>query len=332
MSPYFQRKLVWRDIHKSDFIDTILKHLPFPEIFIARGTIDIETMTSVSCVVDGQQRLNAIREFIEGAVVVDGLRYSDLDARTKAAFLKYEVAIIDLDINHDAPEVVDIFQRLNRTFYALSTIEKQATEYASSEFMLVAKLLANELRREAEEDLPDEDRAPVDPNLTPGFIDWQRKQKTKAYHSLLLTTEIFSKYEISRMVHLSFTLNALATLCSGYYNRNEKVGDLLDAYKDEFSGKDKVVSRLNEAAKGFAKLGLDKVPFWLRKANAFTALMVLDELLQADPQIVSPKTAKRMRLFAKNHSSEYALAAKEAVNNKRERQFRHEEVRAAVLG
>jgi uncharacterized protein with ParB-like and HNH nuclease domain len=66
LAPFFQRNLVWRQIHKIDFIRTILQGYPFPQIFISRGSINVDTMTSVSVIVDGQQRLNAIREFIDG--------------------------------------------------------------------------------------------------------------------------------------------------------------------------------------------------------------------------------------------------------------------------
>lgn len=78
LSPYFQRKLVWRDIHKIDFIKTILLGFPFPEIFIAKGDLDIDRMLSTSCIVDGQQRLNSICEFINDKFEVDGVFYSNL--------------------------------------------------------------------------------------------------------------------------------------------------------------------------------------------------------------------------------------------------------------
>ena len=38
--PFFQRNLVWREIHKKDFIQTILLGYPFPQIFITKGKID----------------------------------------------------------------------------------------------------------------------------------------------------------------------------------------------------------------------------------------------------------------------------------------------------
>ena len=43
LKPTFQRKLVWNDNHKENFIDTILNGLPFPEIYFADGELDLET-------------------------------------------------------------------------------------------------------------------------------------------------------------------------------------------------------------------------------------------------------------------------------------------------
>lgn len=75
LSPYFQRNLVWREAHKKDFIDTILKGYPFPQIFLARGPIDLETMSASQAVVDGQQRLNAIRDFVQGKLEIEGKKF-----------------------------------------------------------------------------------------------------------------------------------------------------------------------------------------------------------------------------------------------------------------
>src|SRR5689334_12300924 len=97
LDAYFQRELVWREAHKQDFIKTLLMGLPCPQIFVSKGTIDVEQMQTTSCVVDGQQRLNAISGFIEGAFKVDGRSYQELTGDEKSAFLKYELATIELD-------------------------------------------------------------------------------------------------------------------------------------------------------------------------------------------------------------------------------------------
>src|SRR5690606_38686591 len=115
LDAYFQRNLVWREAHKQDFIKTILLGYPFPQIFVSKGVIDVEQMRTTSCVVDGQQRLDAIVSYIDGAFAVDGKHFSELTDPQRSEFLKYEVAVIELDLDNEGPVIKDIFQRLNRT-------------------------------------------------------------------------------------------------------------------------------------------------------------------------------------------------------------------------
>lgn len=145
LDAYFQRNLVWREVHKQDFIKTILLGFPCPQIFISKGVIDVENMATTSCVVDGQQRLNAISEYIAGVFPVDGSTYQELSSDAKSEFLKYELAVIELDLDNNDGRVKEIFQRLNRTSNSLTAIEKLASQYAPSQYMLVASHLAGEL-------------------------------------------------------------------------------------------------------------------------------------------------------------------------------------------
>mgnify|MGYP005998049349 CR=1 FL=1 len=64
LRPYFQRKLVWKKTHKYHFIETILRNYPFPEIYIATGDMDVENLEAKEWVVDGQQRLSTIYDYI----------------------------------------------------------------------------------------------------------------------------------------------------------------------------------------------------------------------------------------------------------------------------
>ena len=331
LTPYFQRKLVWRDAHKVDFIKTILMGFPFPEVFISRGTIDIQTMQSTSCLVDGQQRMSSIKEFIEGKFLVDGKRFMDLTAKEKESFLKYEIAIIDLDLEQDDPQIIEIFKRLNRTFYALSMIEKLSTEYGSSEFMLTAKLLSGELRTDSTTDeIIALDRHESDPNITPEFTEWAGHQKVDSYFRLLLESSIFTKYEISRQVHLMFTLNIMATLIEGYYNRNDGATRHLETRADVFTEKQAFVNKIEKAASVFNKLRFRANSFWYAKSNAFSLLAVLCEF--GDRFVTTDLSALKLSLttFADSPPSDYALAAREGVNNKRERVIRAEYIRQLV--
>jgi len=333
LSPYFQRNLVWREGHKVDFIKTILLGFPFPEIFVARGTIDVEKMTSTSCVVDGQQRMNSIQEYIDGNFPVDGIRFGELTPKEKENFLKYEIAIIDLDLAVDDAKIIEIFKRLNRTFYALSNIEKTATEFASAEFMLVAKLLAGELEDESSNGRMnvDPELHSSDPNVTKGFVEWANSQKIKSFVDFILQSPIFSKYEISRKVHLMFTLNLMSTALAGYYNRNDKVKEYLDEYSQDFENKGEICARMNSAAAFFMKLKAKPAGFWSTKSTSFSIILVIDELRDRLATMDLQALHRRLEAFAVSPPPEYSLAAKEGVNNKKERLTRYEALRDVFL-
>jgi len=323
LSPFFQRKLVWREAHKVDFIKTILLGYPFPEIFVSRGTLDVATMKSTSCIVDGQQRMSTIKEFLDGDLVVDGKAYPDLEKDEKEKFLKYEVAIIDLDLAQEDPKIVEIFKRLNRTFYALSSIEKMSSEFGSSEFMLIAKMLAGELREDDDDEFNvTPDLYKRNPNISKHFITWANEQDIAAIRAFLVETPLFSKYEVSRQVHLMYTLNLMATLMVGLYARNEQVIPQLNLYAEGLPVRDELIGRLNKAATRFQQIKPPQSGPWYGKSNSFSLLVALDEV--AD-EIVGGPTAVRKRLqkFVEDLPDDYSLAAKEGVNNRKERNLRH---------
>jgi hypothetical protein len=331
LAPYFQRKLVWRLAHKVDFIKTILLGYPFPEIFIARGAIDVLSMQSTSALVDGQQRMSTIKEFIEDRFAADDKKYSQLTPEEKAVFLKYEIAIIDLDLEQDNPQVIEIFKRLNRTFYALSLIEKLSTEFGSSEFMLTAKLLSGELREgPGAEDLIDPGRHEYDPNITPSFAEWAAKQEIHEYLKLVLESSVFTKYEVARQVHLMFTLNVMATGLDGYYARNDGATRYIDARADSFPERQGLLEMIEEAAGFFNRLRFRANSFWYAKSNTFTLLMTLCEYRsKLDKSVLIPLKTE-LTLFAENPPEDYALAAREGVNNRKERLVRATFVRGIL--
>ncbi len=333
MSPYFQRNLVWRQLHKVDFIKTILLGYPFPQIFIAKGSIDLNTMTTTSCIVDGQQRMNSIFEYIKDEFQVEGKYFHELDPKDKEAFLKYQIPIIDLDINNEDPEIVEIFKRLNRTFYALSAIEKLSTEYAPSEFMLLAKLLINEVKflNADNDDLFTDLPLQFDPSIPRSFIDWATNKKVKQFNKLVLDEGIFTSYELSRQVHLMFTLNVISTIMEDYFNRNEVTTRLLEEYSEIFVEKDHILNLLERAASKFLKLKLKKKSYWLNKANSFSLICLfaknIDNIEKLDEKLIN----ERLSAFELKLPEEYRLSAKEAVNNKRERLIRNDFLREVII-
>lgn len=324
LSPPFQRNLVWRTIHKVDFIKTILLGFPFPQIFLAKGELNAEELTTTSVVVDGQQRMNSILEFINNDYKVEGKYYNELSMADRESFLKYEIAIIELDMESDDPQIIDIFQRLNRTFYSLTKIEKLASEYASSEFMLIAKLLSNEIRFEQGV------KNPANGNIPKEFKDWSKTINYSDFRELMIERPIFTPYEISRKVHLMFALNILGTTERGIFNRNIK-DSILEEYKDNFANKTEIIKRLNEVGILYNSLKFKKTSYWFNKANFFTLVIVFYNNLNEIKNIKKNEIKEKLLVFEENTPEEYKLAAKEAVNNRKERLLRNQFIEDLLL-
>jgi Protein of unknown function DUF262 len=321
LNPYFQRNLVWRDIHKRDFIETILLGYPFPQIFIARGDINVETMTSQSCVVDGQQRMNAIIEYVEGKLLVGGRNYANLAQAEKEAFLTYQIPVIDLEIKATEPAVIDVFQRLNRTFYSLSSIEKMSTEFASTDFMLISKYISGVLDRLDEDGQVELE---IDPNMPVEFMPWALKFEGKAFREITTNGRIFTGYENSRLVHLMWTLNLLATIRTGFFSRNDKTKELLENAADQTPNRDRLISVTEQAAKFFLGLELPLQSIWWNKSNSFSLMVVLIWHLDALEAMGQQEVKSRLLTFSEDAPADYNLATREGVNNTQQRKTRHD--------
>lgn len=133
LSPKFQRRSVWTRAAKSFLIDTILRGKPMPKVLL---TQDLVNKKNVRTVVDGQQRIRTILEFVAGSFTVlsahnsdhAGKLFSDLDQDTQGAILQYEVGV-DLLYNVSLADMLDIFARINTYSVVLNTQEKLNAKY-----------------------------------------------------------------------------------------------------------------------------------------------------------------------------------------------------------
>ncbi|WP_406666449.1 DUF262 domain-containing protein [Gallaecimonas sp. GXIMD1310] len=316
---YFQRNLVWREVHNIDFIKTILLGLPFPQIFISKGKVDVASMSTVSCIVDGQQRANAIIQYIEDNFSVDGKYYSDLTEAEKSDFLKYEVAVIELDLDNDDPKVQEIFQRINRTSNSLTTIEKMASEFSTSYYMLVAKLLSDQIDINSK----NVDEFKEDPNIPEEFYRWARKKKVSKFTQLITKKGIFTPREISRKVHLMHVLNIMTSVLVGFYNRNEKAVENLNDYAEIFDERDDILDTLELAADIVLKLKLRSKSYFLNKANIYSLLVSLAQFVRDGNDIDVDILKQQLDEFEGNIPEDYRLAAAEGVNSTKARQLRN---------
>lgn len=149
LSPKFQRRKVWSGKAKSYLIDTILKGLPIPPVFL-RERIDLSTRKTIREVIDGQQRLAAIFDFLDDGFRIlkthneefGNLNFSQLSEEVKIKFLSYQIPTHVLTTAEDA-KVLEIFARLN-TY----TVPLNKTEILNAKYFGLFKQLVHMLARE----------------------------------------------------------------------------------------------------------------------------------------------------------------------------------------
>lgn len=149
LSPRFQRRNVWGENARSYLMDTIVRGLPIPKIFI-RQIIDPASGQSRREVVDGQQRLRTILSYVRDGFAIrrghnsefGGLLFSDLPSEKQLDILNYEIST-DLLVNLSDSQVLDIFGRLNSHAVVLNDQEKINASHFS-EFKKLADVLAHD--------------------------------------------------------------------------------------------------------------------------------------------------------------------------------------------
>jgi hypothetical protein len=241
--PEFQRKLVWSNQHKSAFIDSVLNGYPLPEIFLTEIQVDIATGERAEMLVDGQQRLTTLFEYVtnnKDLKLTSGMpHFSDLDHEKKKNFLNQEIVVRMLK-TADFDNIREIFTRINSTKYALNAMEINHARYDG-----VLKRFA---------------------------------QKT-AESSFFERHYIFNSSDIRRMNDLRYTLELLITMMSGYFNRDEKIEDFLIKYNDDFGRESELESRLDSVFEFIEKCQFPNESRIWKKADFFTAVIELDRAM-----------------------------------------------------
>jgi hypothetical protein len=238
LAPSFQRKLVWNAGHKENFIETILLGLPFPEIYLADGDIDLETQTSQTLVVDGQQRLNTIYQYVTASpdFSIKRIRkFEQLTPEEKTKFFDYKIVVRDLGRIED-DKIRNIFKRINSVQYALNAIEISNSLY-EGEFITTAKdiLENNELFQEM---------------------------------------ELFSEGQSSRMKDLEYILLIMSTIEEGgYFTSDKEVENYVKRYDNEYPNKKQMSTALNKIFNLIGSCQLPADSLWNRKSSFFTLIV-----------------------------------------------------------
>lgn len=237
--PEFQRRLVWTNEDKLNFLQTVLQGYPFPEIYIAASEVNSDTGEGTEMLVDGQQRITTLYQYFLGSELLklkNNLHpYKDLPEKQKIDFLEYEVVIRDLG-NKTIDEIKEIFKRINSTKYSLN-----AMEIHNARFDGAFKKFAEEISQ----------------------------------HTFFERNRIFTASDIKRMNDVVFGLTILITILSNYFNRDDEFESFLSTYNDEFEYEMDLKTELDTTFTSIEKLSLnDKSRGW-KRADIFTLIVEL---------------------------------------------------------
>lgn len=310
-NPHFQRRLVWSNLHKVRFLETVLDGLPFPEIFIAAGDVDSDTGDGTELIVDGQQRVTTLHQYFTASpdlrLKSNSVRpYAELEEAEKRAFLEYEVVVRDLGPLSEE-DTRDIFQRINSTKYSLN-----AMEVNNSRFDGALKSFA---------------------------------ERTAGAH-FFESNDVFSNLDGRRMNDVRFVLTVIITMMSGYFNRDDELEKYLEHYNDEFSEENEIAARLTRTFEFIESANFDsKCRLW-QKADLLTAIVETDRILEEPTPNLSAETyrARIMEFYDQVESvtsgegpypppdaEEYYRRVRSGVNDRTSRVVRAATWRARVL-
>jgi hypothetical protein len=212
LSPDFQRRSVWSLQAKSYLVDTIIRGKPMPKLLL---TQDIKDRRNVKIVVDGQQRLRAILEYVAGDFAVSrahnkdfaGYRFSRLPEEVQSAFLKYEIGV---DLLYDAPypEILDIFARLNTYTVKLNTQELLNAKYV-------------------------------------GFFKQLAYTLGYKYVEYMIEAKLVTKSQVTRMVEAELTSDLLVALSDGVQT-NKNMESFYRKYEEQFDAYDEIYAKFDD--------------------------------------------------------------------------------------
>ena len=205
--PNFQRRLVWANRQKSNLIESILLELPVPEIYMQVRTSPVGDSEYI--VVDGQQRISAILEFIgvsdrepfelhnlNEESTWSGYTFDDLDDQQKTRFFGHIMAVRYLQDAQDA-EIKDLFTRLNKYLTPLTPQELRNATYRGPFLRLSEQIAEDEYWSENRLAKPDAIRRMRDiefiSDLLIGVLDGPQGGNAKTLDNYYATFEDYTR-------------------------------------------------------------------------------------------------------------------------------------------
>lgn len=307
-NPEFQRRLVWTNNDKRNFLLTVLEEYPFPEIYIAAGEVNLETGQGTEMLVDGQQRLTTLYQYFNGSEELNlGQElppYAELSPEAKTRFLEYEVVIRDLG-SLGLEEIKRVFWQINSTSYSLNAMEIHNARFNGA---------------------------------------FKRFGETVAADEFFEGHRVFSATDIRRMEDTRFALGYITTIMSTYFNRDNELEDYLKTYNDEFEIESDLKKEIQRVFEFVESCDFEASSRAWKRADLFTLIVEVHRATVRQNMILDPKDigfrlkdfygevdGVQPSQFGSDDVSEYHKAALQATNDRRSRITRGKTV-AGILG
>ena len=212
LAPKFQRRSVWKKPARSYMIDSILKGMPVPPIYL-RVTQNPEKTKTMREVIDGQQRLRTVLDFISDdfsllasvSEEAPGKKFSQLTDNQQDSIRKYSFICESFSSISDE-EVLEVFARMN-TY----SVKLNAQELRNGQFFGHFKRCAYSLAHE--------------------HLEFWR------------TNKIFTDGSIARMLEVELVSELLVAQIAGPQDKKTSLDGFYADYDDSFPGEQKSKNR-----------------------------------------------------------------------------------------
>ncbi len=270
LRPPFQRKPVWSAKQRCALIESIVLNIPIPEIYV-QVSVDDNGDQDFG-VVDGQQRLRTILQFIgieseddrdgddNNGFALDELakasphfdkEFSDITGEARKNFFSYQICVRFLH-TEDIKQVEDVFKRLNKFLLPLKPQELRNATYHGAFSKLSEKLADDEY--------------------------WA-------------VNRIVSPAAIRRMADIEMMSDLLIGLIHGPQGGSSKIIDeyynTYEPDEDEFKDQPKIRSAFSAALESIKLLfpDINKVPRWGNRADFYSLFIALGAVHKAGKEI-----------------------------------------------
>jgi hypothetical protein len=250
---YQRTDKVWPPTARSYLIDTILLGYPMPKLALYQTT-DLKTRKTRKEIVDGQQRSQAIFDFLEDHLRLSGKTqfarktYSQLEPEHQQRFVDYSLSV-DLFVSAAPEEIRQVFRRMNSYTVPLNPQEKRHATHQ-------------------------------------GDFKWYVVELTEKYADTLIKLGVFTEKQLSRMADSALFSDIVFTFSVGIKSASDASLDRFYADNDSsFPDANAMDIRLNDAMNVIMEWPEIHNSALMKSYNFFTLVLAISHALNPCAQL-----------------------------------------------